>query len=68
MAESKSGQDEANPVFWFATGVGKIAPLGISRVAPARKSSRPNPLSDWLIMCATTLCEHNQCNMRNLSQ
>ena len=40
MAESASGQDEANPAFWLATQAGKMGhfcPLGISRVGPARK-------------------------------
>ena len=42
MAESVSGQDEANLAFWLATRAGKIGPscpLGISRVVPARKGS-----------------------------
>ena len=68
MAESASGQDEANPEFWFATGMSNIVQLGISRFVPARKSYLPNPSCDWLIMYATTLYEYNQCNMRNLTQ
>ena len=42
MGEPASGQDEANPVLWFATRAGKIrqsCPLGISAVSRARKSS-----------------------------
>ena len=40
MAESTSGQDDANPVFRLAIRVGKegtSCPLGISRVGPAKK-------------------------------
>ena len=40
MAESTSGQDDANPVFRLATRAGKegtSCPLGISRVGPAKK-------------------------------
>ena len=40
MAESVSGQDEANPAFWLATRAVKIGPscpLGISRVVPRKK-------------------------------
>ena len=42
MGEPASGQDEANPVLWFAPRAGKIrqsCPLGISAVSRARKSS-----------------------------
>ena len=41
MAESASGQDEANPTFWLVARAGKIVPscpLGISRVDPSSKS------------------------------
>ena len=41
IAESLSRQDNANPVFWLATGAGKMGPsslLVISRVGPARNS------------------------------
>ena len=43
MAESTSGQDDANPVFRLATRAGKegtSCPLGISRVGPAKKKIR----------------------------
>ena len=39
MAGSASGQDEANPVFWFWSRAGKIGPscpLGIARFVPAK--------------------------------
>ena len=39
MAGSASGQDEVNPVFWLATGAGKMGlscPLGIARIGPTR--------------------------------
>ena len=42
MAESSSGQAEANPAFWLAAIVGKMAPsypLGKSCVVPTSKSS-----------------------------
>jgi len=43
MAESASGQDKGNPVFWLVTRVGKIQgppyPLEISHFGPARISS-----------------------------
>ena len=42
MAESSSGQDEANPAFWLAAWVGKMGPscpLRKSCVVPTRKSS-----------------------------
>ena len=42
MAESASGQDEANPTFWLATQTGKMNssyPLGISRFGTASTSS-----------------------------
>ena len=41
MAESTSGQDDANPVFRLATRAGKegtSCPLGISRVGPTKKT------------------------------
>ena len=31
MAEIASGQDEANPVFWFATRADKMGPARLSR-------------------------------------
>ena len=39
MAYSARGQDKANPMFWLAKWAGKVDPLGISRVGPARKGS-----------------------------
>ena len=43
MAESASGQNETNPVFWLATRAGKMGltcPIGMSRFGPARESSK----------------------------
>lgn len=56
MVESASGQDAANPGFLSATRAGKMGSscaLGMSRVDPARKSSRLgyiiNPLLTKLV-------------------
>ena len=52
MAESTSGQDEANTVFWLATWAGKVGlscPLGISRIGPARRKFSFWPLNKSFI-------------------